>query len=102
MKRSLLAALVLAGAIATASSAAESQAKSKKSVDAVYAVGCVSEEDGEWMLIRTTDAVVTEISPLILEKKQRKGAKTRRRQERGVGQQGSVWTWRLCAFASLR
>ena len=99
MKRSLLAALVLAGAIATASSAAESgddehsvfslagtsahllrsgrgsQAKSKKSVDAVYAVGCVS-EDGKWMLIRTTAAVVTEISPLILEKKQRKGAKT--------------------------
>ena len=64
MKRTLLAALVLAGAIATASSAAESQAKSKKSVDAVYAVGCISEEDGKWMLIRATDAVVTEISPL--------------------------------------
>ena len=47
MKRTLLAALVLAGAIATASSAAESQAKSKKSVDAVYAVGCISEEDGK-------------------------------------------------------
>ena len=51
MKRTLLAALVLVGAIATASTAAESQAKSKKSVDAVFAVGCLSEEDGEWMLI---------------------------------------------------
>ncbi len=64
MKRTLLVALVLVGAIATASTAAESQAKSKKSVDAVYAVGCISEEDGKWMLIRATDAVVTEISPL--------------------------------------
>ncbi len=64
MKRTILVALVLVGAIATPSTAAESQAKSKKSVDAVYAVGCLSEEDGKWMLIRATDAVVTEISPL--------------------------------------
>ena len=64
MKRTLLAALVLVGAIATASSAAEFQVKSKESVDAAYAVGCLSEEDGKWMLIHATDAVVTEISPL--------------------------------------
>ena len=64
MKRTLLVALLLAGAIAAASTAADSQAKSEKSVDAVYAVGCISEEDGKWMLIHASDAVVTEISPL--------------------------------------